>query len=181
MKLAKMSTVCSTSVLLLLVSTVSNATVLNGDFSNGANGFESWNGELSSDPSFPPAVALTSDSDFGANATNYSASSPSATVTNDDVYWHASLFQGFDLSSSAGVWNLSFDYSFSVSDTAMDFIDISLWNSGSFVEDLLLHSGSSGSVNYDLPVAGYGTTGWELYFLVEDGDFITGDHAKCWL
>ena len=39
----------------------------------------------------------------------------------------------------------------------------------------MLHSGSSGSVNYDLPVAGYGTTGWELYFLVEDGDFTTGD------
>ncbi|HEC15764.1 MAG TPA: hypothetical protein ENI99_04205 [Sedimenticola sp.] len=153
--------------------------LLNGDFSSGTNGFESWKGEL--DNGGPPVVSLTTDADFGTYSTSYSASAGAATLTNDngDDFYHVSLFQSFDVPVTAGTLALSLDYEWSVS-SLDDLVQASLEDSSSVFYDLFAGltpaMTASGTINYD--ITGLAGDTVELYFLVEDADWVETDWLR---
>ncbi len=165
----------------LLVGTALSASAMavplqNGDFSSGTNGFESWEGELDDGSSY---LSLTSDADFGTYSNYYSASSSAATLTNKNDYYHVSLFQSFDVPTTAGTLILSFGYEWFVSNVD-DFVQATLEDvSTNVFYDLATYVpgvSASGTVNYDITsLAGKNV---ELYFLVEDGDYAAGDWLR---
>ncbi len=153
----------------------------NEDFSSG---FNNWEGEVEWADGFNGDTIFLPPASFGTYSANYShnASEKSATLTttlsNDIAYWSVSLFQSFDMPTTAAT--LSFSYEWSVTDIAADSVQASLQDPSGALYDLFaalaMQDTGSGSINYD--ITGFAGNTMALLFLVEDNDEVEGDWLK---
>ncbi len=146
----------------LLCSAASSANLLNGDFSSG---FDNWEGEV-----FDGAATTVSPLP-GSFGDNFDASSGAAVITNDDINWAVTLFQDFTVQSLLNPANtlwLELDFSSSVSAPFSDFVVAELVDLGGSLATLDISGGS-------VDITSWAGLNAEILFLVEDGDFDTGD------
>jgi hypothetical protein len=158
------------AALLLAGSEGAWASLLNGDF---ASDFASWNGAtISEDVNFD---LIQTPVDPQAHAL-FTIDAGRGKMTNDDVDFGLILSQQFALDADAG--SLSFDFSWMVSDSTVDFLQAGLLHGvGGFIDLFssvdLNQDDASGSVSADVSsLAGQIVT---LEFLLLDGDLLTGD------
>lgn len=164
----------------LLVGTVLSASAIalplqNGDFSNGANGFENWEGTLTD------TNIVETNADFGAHTAFYSTNGAgAATLTPDETYWSVLLYQIFDVPTTAGILTLSFSYDWTISSSTDDFVlgeleDQAQNNPLSTLSllDSYTSMPTSGAINLD--ITAFAGREVNLLFLIEDGNDPTND------
>jgi hypothetical protein len=149
----------------LLCSAASSANLLNGDFSSG---FDSWQGQVTYDD---PTSGLPVDEIVSPLTSNFDATSGAAVITNDNINWGVALFQDFTVQSLLAPANtlwLELDFSSSVSAPFSDFVVAELVDLGGSLATLDISGGS-------VDITSWAGLNAEILFLVEDGDFGTGD------
>jgi hypothetical protein len=147
----------------LLCSGASFANLLNGDFSSG---FDHWEGSLFDGSTDTDLTSLP-----GAFGTNFNAGSGAAVVTNDDTNYSVNLFQDFTVQSlldPANTLLLELGFSSNVS-APFDLVVAELVDPGGVLPILNISGGSS----FDITT--WAGSSAKIFFLVEDGDYNTGD------